>query len=290
MDVATKCPLCAIKPAHKIFDKGGISYYRCLTCNFVFSQAERNPNFTSTIDDYQPSYLQYLDISIEDDRNHAALLKWIKRFHSVEGKQLLDVGAGSGKLVRFLRTNGVDAHGIEPAAPLFAKFLASESWFSQKTIEEFENVSTRGALDIVLACDVIEHVDRPDILLQKASNLLRHGGLLLVSTPDVGSIFARLSGKRWHYYNEYHLSYLTRTSIGQLAKKVGLREVGFARLPRLKSVGYLFQYLMNFVLGTERISTPQWLNKIVIPVNLFDTMYVAFEKTSYESVSGPTRS
>lgn len=278
MDAATNCPLCSIKPAHRIFDKAGISYYSCSNCDFVFSHGDSNPNFTNSIDEYQPSYLQYLDVSVEDERNHAALLKWIKQFHSVEGQKLLDVGAGSGKLVRFLREKGIDAHGIEPAAPLFSKFLTNDSCFSQKTIEEFESTSTKGALDIVLACDVIEHVDRPDILLQRASTLLRQGGLLLVSTPDVGSAFARISGKRWHYYNEYHLSYLTRATIGQLAKRVGLREVGFTRLPRLKSVGYLFQYLMDFVLGAERITTPQWLNKVVIPINLYDTMYVAFKK------------
>ena len=71
----------------------------------------------------------------------------------------------------------------------------------------------------------------------RASALLRKGGLLLISTPDVGSVFARLSGKRWHYYNEYHLSYFSRITIRRLAAEAGLREVGFTRLPRLKSLG-----------------------------------------------------
>jgi hypothetical protein len=38
----------------------------------------------------------------------------------LEGKRLLDIGAGSGKLVRFLR--GASTHGVEPSRALFDRF------------------------------------------------------------------------------------------------------------------------------------------------------------------------
>lgn len=79
-------------------------------------------------------------------------------------------------------------------------------------------------------------------------------------------------------YNEYHLSYLSRKTIGDIANRFGLEEAGFARLPRMKSLGFSFQYLMDFMLGNERFRSPDWLYKLVIPINLYDNMYVAFRK------------
>ena len=127
---------------------------------------------------------------------------------------------------------------------------------------------------------MIEHVDRPDTFLQEIAALMRPGGLLFISTPDIGSLVARVAGKHWHYYNRYHLSLLSSATIRRIAEACHLRAVGFQRLPRLKSVGFALQYLADFVIGTGRIRVPARLNRIVVPVNLHDSMCVAFEKDS----------
>ena len=180
--------------------------------------------------------------------------------------------------MRFLRRKGVDAYGIEPAAPIFARFLADQPQFFALTIDEFADSPEAGRFSAVIACDVIEHVERPDRFLSKIASLLEPGGMLFISTPDVASVFARLCGSRWHYYNHYHLSYLSRTTIAQIAAGSRLEEVAFARLPRFRSLSYLIQYLADFVVGRGGFRAPARLDELAIPINLFDTMYVAFEK------------
>lgn len=280
---ATRCPLCESLSVQRLFEKDKIPYYRCIACDFVFSRGHENPNLANVLDDYEPSYLQYLGPSLEDNENHAAFVDWINQFRSLEGLKLLDVGAGSGKLVRYLRQHGVEALGIEPAQPLFKKFLADDAFFEMKTLDEYLASATKGAFDVLLFCDVIEHVERPDILLCEASALLRPGGLLVVSTPDVQSVLARLIGKWWHYFNRYHLSYLSRQTMGRCAASCGLQEIGFDRLSRLKSLGYLAQYLLDFVIGAGRLRLSKRLNSTMVPINLFDTMYVAYEKNDEPS-------
>lgn len=272
------CPLCCDR-VRQIFEKRGIRYHRCLACDFVFSTPSVNANLANELDEYEPAYLRYLAESVEDERNHAALLRWAERFCSVNGQRVLDVGCGSGKFVRFLRRADVDAYGLEPAAPLVSQFLADDPFFIHQTLEEYRADSAGEQFAVVFALDVIEHVERPDLFLRDASRLLRPGGTLFVSTPDVGSVFARVCGKRWHFYNRYHLSYLSSKTIGAMAARHGLREVGYAHLPRLRSVGYVLQYLADFVAGGGRIRIPDRVNRFVVPLNLFDTMSVAFQKT-----------
>jgi 2-polyprenyl-3-methyl-5-hydroxy-6-metoxy-1,4-benzoquinol methylase len=274
---AADCPLCRAGPSRRLFRKRGIPYHRCPACGFVFSRPAANANFETTLDAYEPAYRAYLEDAPEDDANFATLLAWAEGFAPLAGRRVLDIGAGSGKLVRALRRRGHEAYGLEPARALHARFLAREPWFFAQTVEEFADSWTGGPFGAVFACDVIEHVERPDRFLAGVARLLEPGGLLFVTTPDVASRIARLSGRWWHYYNKYHLSYLSRRTLGTLAAGCGLRELGFTRLPRAKSVGYLAQYLADFALGRRGASGPGRLGGLQLTINLHDTMDVAFE-------------
>ncbi len=273
---APACTLCGA-PATPLFDKHDIPYYACPACDFVFSRPATNANFENAIEDFEPSYLDYLQGSAEDEINHATLLRWAESFRPLRDERVLDVGVGSGKFVRFLRSRGARASGLEPAAPVYARFLSQEPFFSAKTVEELA-ADPPEAFRTVFACDVLEHVADPEPFLAAIARLLAPGGVLLVSTPDVGSAFARVCGRYWHYYNKYHVSYFDRPTIAATAGRQGLTEAGFARLPRSKSIGYLLQYFVDFVMGGGRAVLPERLRRVVVPINLYDTMYIAFER------------
>jgi SAM-dependent methyltransferase len=273
------CPIGCSGHVEPLFEKLGIPYFRCSVCGFVFSKPAVNANFANDIADYEPAYLQYFADSLEDQWNHTAVMRWVERIHPVAGRRVLDIGSGSGKFVRYLRRAGADAYGLEPASPLFERYLAGEPFFIPRTVEEFAASTDTDPFDLIFACDVIEHVERPDHFLRDTATMLRPGGVLFVSTPDVGSLFARVCGRRWHFYNRYHLSYLSPTTIRALAARSGLREVGCAYLPRMKSVGFVLSYFANFVLGMERANFGKRLEGVAVPLNLYDTMSIAFEKS-----------
>lgn len=276
---APTCRMCESSAVRRIFVKDSIPYFSCQSCRFVFSVPATNANFQEDLSDYEPAYLDYLGASDEDSENMAGLLRWANRFGAVARGRVLDVGSGSGKFVHYLRDQGADAHGLEPARPLFERYLEPHGYFSNDTIESYAAAHGR-EFDFLFACDVIEHVERPDVFLASAAKLLRGSGILFVSTPDVGSLTARLSGRWWHYYNKYHLSYLSRQTINALAVRYGLEEAGFDRLPRIKSLRYLFQYLNDFVAGASGSKLPEWISDSAIPINLQDTMYLAFRFSS----------
>lgn len=271
------CIVCGAGEHRALFEKQDIPYFRCRSCGFVHSEPERNVNFPDALEEYEASYLQYLEETREDNLNYDALLGWLEGHASWPGARALDVGAGSGKLVRYLRARGWEVQGVEPAGPLFERFLREDSAFFDGTLEQFAACEPE-PFDVIFICDVIEHVADPGELLARASALLASDGIVVVSTPDLASWLARLSGRRWHFFNRYHLSYLSRDTLGLLAQRCALQEVAFAHHGRRRSLGYVLRYLLDFVAGGASSRVPRALDRLSVSVNPGDTMTAVFAR------------
>jgi 2-polyprenyl-3-methyl-5-hydroxy-6-metoxy-1,4-benzoquinol methylase len=271
------CPLCGAGGAAPLFRKRQTDYWRCAACTFRFATPEVNPNLTQTLEGYEDAYLQYLAADASDAANFASLSRWMELFAPLAGKRLLDVGAGSGKLVRVLRGCGVDAHGIEPSRALFDRFLAGDPAFTCATLDQLR-ASAPQTFDIVTAFDVIEHVADPRGLLRAVSACLEPGGAFFASTPDVESLVARAFGRRWHFYYSYHLSYLGPRTIARAAAPHGLRVLDVRHRGRLRSAAYMIRYAAEMIGGIGAPGWARWFDTWYLPVNLFDTMYVAFRR------------
>lgn len=275
--MAPDCPLCRASNAAPSFRRAGIPYFSCATCRFRFSLPERNANLENGLADFEDAYLQYLRPDPSDVANFEALRDWMERFRPLAGTRLLDVGCGGGKLVRFLRERNVEAYGLEPSRALYDHFLAREPGFFAGFAGDFAPGWSR-PFDVVTAFDVVEHVADPIRFLRDLARLVEVGGHVFVSAPDVGSVLARITRSRWHYYDRYHLSYFSRRTLERAAAATGFEVLGFDHLGRRKPVGYLVRYLCDFVLGRR---PPRWvsaLDRVSLRVNLFDTIYAAFRR------------
>lgn len=270
------CPVCRSERAAPLFSKASTDYWRCPDCRFRFATPDPNPNLANALEDYEDAYLQYLSPEPADTVNFDALYRWMSGVTPLEGKRLLDVGAGGGKLVRYLRRRGVDAHGIEPSRVLFDRFLAGDAAFTCASLDT--DRVTAGSFPIVTAFDVIEHVSDPVAFLRRVAATLTPDGVFFLSTPDVESPTARAFGRRWHFYYSYHLSYFGLRTLARTAAGAGLRAVASDRRGRLRSVGYMIRYAAEFIGGTGAPGWARRFDRWYLPVNLFDTMYVAFRR------------
>lgn len=103
--------------------------------------------------------------------------------------RVLDLGWGTGTMGRALLANGVQLTVLEGSADLAVE--AAEAGVPVLH-ERFERATFATEFDTVLALFVLEHVEDPLALLERAYSWLRPGGRLVVAVPSATSVHRRV--------------------------------------------------------------------------------------------------
>lgn len=278
--VTPACLLCGSDRASPMFEAAGHQYWRCAGCSLVFARGRTNANFRESIDDYEPAYRQYLDEGPVDASNLDDVIAWIESHVSLRSSAigLLDVGAGSGKLIRRLnRIRPCAVSGIEPSVALFKTYDLGSLGIEAITLPELAACQTP-AYDVVTVLDVIEHVPEAAEFVHALARVTKPGGFVFLSTPDAGGLLARLLGRRWHHYNAYHFSLYGREAVAEAARRSGFRIVSSEHRSKRMSLDYLWSRAMDFQLARRRKSEERRPSRFAIPVNFGDTLAVVWQR------------
>jgi SAM-dependent methyltransferase len=101
---------------------------------------------------------------------------------------VLDLGGGSGALTARLRDRGYMA----ALADLDPPASAAAPCYTVDLNGPFDTSCFGGRpYDAVVACEVIEHLENPRAFLRGVRGLLREGGILLLTTPNVVDLDSR---------------------------------------------------------------------------------------------------
>ncbi len=107
---------------------------------------------------------------------------------SFNGLNLLDIGCGGGLVTEPITRLVGTVTGIDASAELIATAhdhaVANGLTIGYRAVLSDALVKMKKTYDVVLALEVIEHVDDPDALLRDIANLLKPGGIAIVSTPN----------------------------------------------------------------------------------------------------------
>lgn len=106
--------------------------------------------------------------------------------------RVVDLGCGRGELVGLLNENGISAYGVD-AEPDFIELLR-ERGLDAELGDLFSHLEALapGAVDGIVISHVVEHLDGNEVnrLIQRASDVLQNGGVLVVETPNPESLVA----------------------------------------------------------------------------------------------------
>jgi 2-polyprenyl-3-methyl-5-hydroxy-6-metoxy-1,4-benzoquinol methylase len=286
-----RCPLCQ-SPKTALFKKGTVApekisaadfkitdshygsrwtFYSCPTCGFVFANPAPDK---STIEQFYAA-LADEEYSQEDEgrgRNFSTILKRLRLF-APPGSLLLDVGAASGIFLNLARNAGYRVTGIEPSAALVAD---AEKLYGLKlfcgTVEQF---TANEKFAVITLLDVLEHVTDPGALIAVLNGLLAPGGMLVIVTPDIGSLAARIMGGRWWHYRVAHINFFNRCSLRWLLEKNNFAIV----LRKRFAWNFSLYYLLTRILpGWKRKTLQKPLKKLHCKLQLFDSWEIYARK------------
>jgi len=167
----------------------------------------------------------YVPLNARRHRAHAKLLAAVGT-----GRRVLDVGCSSGYLARPLAERGNTIVGIEldPEAAREAEAFCERVLVGD--VEIMELPLEAASFDVVLCGDVVEHLRDPAAALARLRPLLRPGGRVVLSTPNVANWAIRLAllAGRWRYtdrgiLDRSHTHLFTRSTLRETLELAGYR-------------------------------------------------------------------
>jgi len=185
------CPVCSANAPVNLV-KMGHAYHRCPECECVFT-----PRIDKAVLKTENS-----GGSARHDQNQDAI-RWQRLVTALgrHAKEVIDFGCGKGETTEFIRSQGVNAMGIDQDTALQLKDVADDS------------------VDGIMMVEVIEHLYAPHEIFQQFNRVLKTGGVVYLesSFADEKDLAA------WNYLDPAigHCTVHSLRSMGRLAEKNG---------------------------------------------------------------------
>jgi 2-polyprenyl-3-methyl-5-hydroxy-6-metoxy-1,4-benzoquinol methylase len=248
-----------------------LAIYRCHSCGFMQCH---------DIENTLAFYEEMEDESYEQGRSQRlmqarTLLSYLATYKS--SGHLLDVGAGTGILVEEALKMRFDAQGIEPSDALTS---VAEEHGLPVLKGVLPHSSARADYDVVTLIDIIEHVTDPRSLLEQIVAVMSDEAYCMIVTPNVNSIAARVMGARWWHFRIAHVGYFNQKTLAILIDKAGLEIVTTSSPGWYFPANYLLERLFSYLPQWLRPPIPRFLEKLTVPLNLYDSLCVICRKKS----------
>jgi SAM-dependent methyltransferase len=210
-----ECRLCG-QPTVPVGGREGVSLYRCDSCRFVSGRPAAD---VSTVDRYR-DYYHAPPPPAPTVRYH----EWLSRAESQVGiGRLLEIGAGSGGFAVVAKARGwrVDATEVSETGAKALDAIGVGVFVGDLSQAQYPE----STFDLAVALEVIEHVPDPRRDLTEICNVLRPGGLALLTTPNYNGLSRHILGQRWRVIAPEHLGYFTPGTLRR-----ALIVAGFSRI------------------------------------------------------------
>ena len=221
------CTVCGSPSGtHKtLFWKYGTPVVRCHECGLLYANPRWHAAhlFGRYTPDYWDRYAGNIrDTAVDVQANNA---RWQPFLDTLAGShrsnRLLDVGCATGEFLLAARTQGWNVYGVETSPPAAAQAQRlSGATVHVGTLETADFPD--GNFDAITMWDVIEHLQDPRAYLQESARLLRPGGLLSITTPNIRSLAYFLLGPAWRPVGPNdHLYYFAPRTLARLLNECG---------------------------------------------------------------------
>ncbi|MDR2785815.1 MAG: class I SAM-dependent methyltransferase [Treponema sp.] len=215
---------------------GGFSYVKCLSCGLV--QINPQPKAEEVRRRYgeghgkdylayelanEAAFLRLQELALEDAGFYGLERELLERGREkAAAPSVLDIGCATGALLAGLRGRGWLTRGVEISVPQ-AGYARRERGLEIRT-EPLEAARfPERSFDAVLASHLIEHLNRPEVLVREVHRILKKDGRFFVTTPNVAGFQSRLFRGKWRSAIFDHLYLFSAKTLPALLVRNGFR-------------------------------------------------------------------
>ena len=265
--VEVTCPACNASKYDVRFEKYSLVYRECSACGTVYVSPRPSPALLKDYYDNSLNYAYWNSVifpSSEAVRRErifqprvARLLELCLR-HRVATGTLVEVGAGFGTFCEELRSRGVFDRviAIEPTPELAATCRKRGIDVKESRVEEAQ---LDGAVDVVASFEVIEHLFDPAEFVGTCARVLKPGGLLVLTCPNVQGFDIEVLGAASPAVDAEHLNYFHPGSLSAL-----LESKGFTVVERQTPGKLDADIVRNRVLAGEFTLSDRFLRRVLV--------------------------
>lgn len=228
----TICPYCKSKDSKKLYstyDIFGSNYYihYCYVCKAYFLTP--NPTIEQLAQAYDESYY-----GEKEDKFNPTIEKILNLFryrrakrvtkNLSDGSKILDIGCGNGRFLKYLLNFGnFELFGIElegNSAKRASQIPEINLKVGALEIDDFPE----NTFDAISLFHVFEHLTEPRKTLEIINKILKHGGSLTISFPNIDSLQSKIFKGKWlHLDPPRHLFFFKPKDFIDLMKLLGYK-------------------------------------------------------------------
>jgi 2-polyprenyl-3-methyl-5-hydroxy-6-metoxy-1,4-benzoquinol methylase len=152
--------------------------------------------------------------------------------------RMLDVGCDVGFLLEAAGADGfAEVHGIEPnpVARQVAERIA-RAHIGSRFFEQTEFPAAH--FDLISMIHVLDHLFDPRVVLRRALENLRPGGVVVAVVHNVGSTLAKMMGERFAIFNLFHHYFFDKRTLAELFRRHGFEVIDVVPTYNRYSLGF----------------------------------------------------
>jgi 2-polyprenyl-3-methyl-5-hydroxy-6-metoxy-1,4-benzoquinol methylase len=234
------CALCEQRRTRLLVVRKGFQVVRCTTCGLVYvsPRPSRQREIEALYTNHRYSAGQ-VSHAVSESRMREARWRLTRvEEHAPSRGRLLDVGCSAGSFLLAAREHGWRVRGIDVSAHAVAH-AATTHGLDVRVATLEDAAFPAGAFDVITLFECIEHLPHPSRALRAAHRLLRDGGLLVITTPNVDGFVPRITyqilgrtiGAWEHPTPPHHLYQFSRRTLDALLRKSGFSVVSSRTRP-----------------------------------------------------------
>ena len=201
-------------------DKYG-RHVECQRCHLVYV----NPIIREEKINNDYSQMNSIDATIVRGSRLRAAKSQVRMINKyINGTSFLDIGCGEGFFPSTAASAGYSTKGIEISQAAAA--YAEREFGLDIEARAFEELQLPGNyFDVVTLWQVLEHLPHPLEILKEAHRILKPGGLIATSTPNIEGIPSRILRRKWWNIRKIHINQFSTKTLTYILQNAGFRNI-----------------------------------------------------------------